>query len=273
MVNGRIWVAGGLTGEFQATAKTEVYDPTFGTWTPGPPLPFPVHHAMMVAYQNHPVVIGGFMSQPTDVLAGDSARMLILKDDHWVDGAKLNHPRGAGAAAVVGNKIIVVGGRTGHSAQLVTQTEIYDGISWHDAADIPKSGDHLAAASDGTYLYVAGGRNIVASTNTPALQRYDPNKGVWTQLRAMPEALSGAGAAVVDGRLIVVGGESTTSAFADVYAYDLTTTNWTTSLPDLPEGRHGLAVAAIGTTLYAIDGAAQAGHHGSTNTVEALILS
>ena len=89
----------------------------------------------------------------------------------------------------------------------------------------------------------------------------------------MPEALSGAGAAVIDGQLIVVGGEGTTSAFADVYAYDLTTTNWTTSLPDLPEGRHGLAVAAIGRTLYAIDGAAQPGHNASTRTVEALIFS
>ena len=88
----------------------------------------------------------------------------------------------------------------------------------------------------------------------------------------MPKAFSGAGAAVVDGRLIVVGGEGTSSAFATVQAYDLTTTNWSTSLPALPEGRHGLAVAAIGTTLYAINGAAQAGHHGSTNTVEALIV-
>lgn len=273
MVNGRIWVAGGLTGEYQATAKTEFYDPTLDAWDTGPPLPYAVHHAMMVAYQKQVVVIGGFVSQGTDALAHTSDRMLILKGDHWVDGPKLHYARGAGAAAMVGNKIVVVGGRTGHPEQLVTQTEVYDGTSWQEAADIPVPGDHLAAASDGTYLYAVGGRRFVASTNTRALQRYDPKTDQWTALPNMPKAFSGAGAAVVDGRLIVVGGEGTTSAFATVYAYDLTTTNWATSLPALPEGRHGLAVAAIGTTLYAINGAAQAGHHGSTNTVEALIFS
>jgi non-specific serine/threonine protein kinase len=276
VVNGRIWVAGGLTSAFQDTAKTEVYDPTIDAWQPGPSLPYRVHHAMMVAYQNQPVVIGGFTAQPNDALATTSARVLILKGNRWVDlpnGALLNRPRGAGAAVGIGNKIIVVGGRTGHPAQLVTPTEIYDGTGWYDADDIPVPGDHLAAATDGTYLYAVGGRKFVASANTPALQRFDPNTRHWTALTNMPEALSGAGAAVVGGRLIVVGGEGTTSAFADVYAYDLTTTTWTTRLPDLPQGRHGLAVAAIGTTLYAIDGATQPGHFGSTNTVEALIFS
>ena len=62
---------------------------------------------------------------------------------------------------MVGNKIVVVGGRTGHQ-QLVTQTEVYDGTSWQEAADIPVPGDHLAAASDGTYLYAVGGRRFGA---------------------------------------------------------------------------------------------------------------
>jgi len=274
VVGGRIWVPGGLTGAVQATAKTEVYDPTLDSWDPGPSLPYAVHHAMVVSYRNQPVVIGGFMSQGADALAVTTSRVLTLKGDRWVSLPELRYPRAAGAAVVVGNKIVVVGGRTGHPEQLVAPTEVYDGTGWHDGTAIPVPGDHLAAASDGTYLYVVGGRRFKASSNTAAVQRYDPNTGRWTSLPAIPKPVSGAGAAVVDGQLIVVGGESTTSAFATVQAYDLTTptSRWTT-LPDLTRARHGLAVTAIGKTLYAIDGAAQPGHTASTRTVETLTFS
>jgi non-specific serine/threonine protein kinase len=229
---------------------------------------------MVVSYRNQPVVIGGFVSRGTDALAGTSARVLTLQDGRWVPLPELGQPRAAGAAAVVGNKIVVVAGRTGHPQQLVAQTEVYDGAGWHDGADIPVAGDHLAAASDGTYLYVVGGRRFTASTNTAAVQRYDPKTDRWSMLPAMPRPVGGIGAAVVDGQLIVVGGESTTGVFATVQAYDLTTsTSQWTRLPDLTQARHGLAVAAIGKTLYAIDGAARPGHTASTRTLEALTFS
>ena len=122
-------------------------------------------------------MIGGFEPQGGDVSGVASARVLFLNQAQtaWIDGPELHHARAAGAAAVVGNKIVVVGGRTaGTSAAPVTPTEIFDGTSWQDVADIPIPGDHLAAASDGTYLYVLGGRKITVTDNTAAVQRFDP---------------------------------------------------------------------------------------------------
>ena len=87
----------------------------------------------------------------------------------------------------------------------------------------------------------------------------------------MPSAVSDCGAAIVGGRLIAVGGESPASVFNTVRAYDLTTSTWST-LPNLAAARHGLAVAAIGNTLYAIDGAADPGHNASTRTVQILTV-
>ena len=159
-------LAGGLIGPEQATKKTEYYDPTVRTWGPGPALPFPLHHAMMVTYQDQLWVIGGFLPQGSNMEAAASAQVLILDraKDRWVEGPPLHHARAAGAAAVVGDKIVVVGGRTGgRSEQLVRPTEIYNGTSWHDAPAIPVPGDHLAAASDGTYLYAVGGRKLTVS--------------------------------------------------------------------------------------------------------------
>ena len=256
-LDGRIWVAGGLTDEQDATAKTEFYDTTTGRWSPGPNLPVQLHHAMMVSYRNTVWVIGGFEPQGSEIIGVASARVLYLNQAQtaWVEGPELHHARGAGAAAVVGNKIVVVGGRTaGTTPAEVIPTEIFDGTSWHDAAGIPVPGDHLAAASDGTYLYAVGGRRIEVTSNTAAVQRFDPATDRWVQLPAAPGKVSDAGAAVVGGRLIVVGGESIGTVFSTVWAYDLASSTWS-SLPNLAAPRHGLAVAAIGSTLYAIDGA------------------
>jgi N-acetylneuraminic acid mutarotase len=119
-----------------------------------------------------------------------------------------------------------------------------------------------------------GGRKFTASSNTAAVQRYEPATDQWTTLTAMPKPVSGAGAAIIDGQLIVAGGEGTTTVSSTVQAYDLTapTAAWTT-LPSLTQGRHGLAVTAIGNTLYAIDGSTRPGHTTSTTTVGALTFS
>ena len=272
--SGRIWVAGGLTDAQDATAKTEFYDPTIGTWSPGPNLPVPLHHAMMVSYRNTVWVIGGFEPRGSEIYGVASARVLYLNqaENAWVDAPALHHARGAGAAAVVGNKIVVVGGRTaGTSPQDVATTEVFDGTSWHDAAPIPIPGDHLAAVSDGTYLYAVGGRRLEVTANTAAVQRFDPVADRWIQLPAAPGKVSDSGAAIVGGQLIVVGGESIGTVFNTVWAYDLASSTWS-NLPNLAAARHGMAVAAIGNTLYAIDGASQPGHNASTRTVQTLTM-
>jgi non-specific serine/threonine protein kinase len=227
---------------------------------------------MMVSYQNTVWVIGGFQPRGSKIIGVASARVFRLNQNQtaWVEGPELHHARGAGAAAVVGNKIVVVGGRTaGTPPAEVIPTEIFDGTSWHDAAGIPVPGDHLAAASDGTYLYTVGGRRLEAASNTAAVQRFDPAANRWVQLKDAPGKVSDAGAAILGGRLIVVGGESIGTVFSTVWAYDIASSTWS-SQPNLAEPRHGLAVAAIGNTLYAIDGASQTGHNASTPTVQTL---
>jgi N-acetylneuraminic acid mutarotase len=272
-LDGRIWVAGGVTASHEATASTQFYDPAINNWGLGPELPVALHHAMVVTYRNQLVVIGGFQSRDNELLAVTSPRMLLLdnKTGQWVDGPRLNYARAAGGAAVVDDKIVVVGGRTGNPAQLVTQTEIFDGTRWSVRADILSPGDHLAVTADSRYLYAVGGRKFTADSNTNVVQRYDPKADHWDILTPTPQPVSGAGAAIVDGRLIVVGGEGVTTVSGTAQAYDLTasTATWT-PLTSLDPGRHGLGVTAIDNTLYAIGGATKPGHTASTNLVAAL---
>lgn len=77
------------------------------------------------------------------------------------------------------------------------------------------------------------------------------------------------GAAYVAGRLITVGGESSTSASDAVQAYAIRSRQWS-PLPNLPSARHGVAVAALKESLYAIGGATTAGHVQSTQDADLL---
>ena len=98
-----------------------------------------------------------------------SNRVFVLRNGAWVELPPMLHARAAGAAAVVGDKIVVAGGQANH--QLVAPTEVFDGTKWTDVAAIPTPRDHLAAVADGRYFYAVGGRALSADKNLGAVER------------------------------------------------------------------------------------------------------
>ncbi len=267
-VAGRLWLFGGIGGDGAATTETAAYDRAINTWTPGPELPRPLHHASAVTWKGDAVLIGGFV--PGDELtSAQSDRVYVLRGDSWKRLPSLNHPRAAAAAAAVGDKIVVTGGQA--DGKLVRQTEVFDGKRWTDVAAMPTPREHLGAASDGRYLYAVGGRDLTAAANLPALERYDPAADSWTKLDDMPENVGSVGVGFVDGRVVAVGGEGITHPFATVQAFDVKSNRWS-RLPALPAPRHGVAVTGLGDSLYAIGGATAAGHVQATDAVDVLDL-
>jgi len=261
-LDGKIWVAGGL--QHGTTLQTvQSFDPQTGTWQTQPPLPIPLHHATAATYRGEVVVIGG----ATDNIAQASNKVYALRGGSWVDLPPLGHARAGGAAAVVGEKLVVVGGQ--NDKKIVPQTEVFDGNSWKDAGDMPIPREHLAAVSDGTYVYAIGGRFLSADKNTAEFDRFDPSSGKWTSLVNMPTPRGSYGAAFIDGRIVAVGGEEPTQVLAVAEMYDIAENKWTT-LPPMPTARHAEVVAAVGNTVYCIGGANRPTHEGPIATVEAL---
>jgi len=261
---------GGIGEDDKASAETAAYDRALNTWTGGlPKLPRALHHAMAVTYKGEAVVIGGFVPDGDELTAGQSDRVYVLRDSAWEELPRLNRPRAAGAAAVVGGRIVVTGGQA--DGKLVFETEVFDGEGWKDVADLPTPREHLGGASDGRYLYAVGGRELSADKNLGTLERYDPASDSWKALADMPDASGSVGAAYVGGRLITVGGESSTSASDAVQGYDIRRAVWA-ELPVLPSARHGVAVTAFKDALYAVGGATAAGHVQSTSEAEVLDL-
>lgn len=79
----------------------------------------------------------------------------------------------------------------------------------------------------------------------------------WSQRAPMPTARSRSGAAVIDGRWYVVGGETASGDTAALEVYDATFDTWQ-SLPPRPVAARHAGVAAMGSSLYAVGGCAGA---------------
>lgn len=265
VLDDKIYIAGGMRhGENLQLVQS--YDPQTGAWQTQPPLPVPLHHATAATYRGEMVVIGG----ATDELANASNKVYALRGSNWVELPSLTHARAASAAAVVGDKLVVTGGQ--NAKQLVAQTEVFDGQSWKDAADLPTPREHLAAVSDGKYVYTVGGRFLSADKNSAAFERFDPSSGEWTRLVDMPTPRGSYGAALIDGRIVAIGGEEPTQVLGTAEMYDIAEGKWI-SLTPMPTARHGEVVAAVGNTVYVIGGANRPTHEGAVATVEALDFS
>jgi non-specific serine/threonine protein kinase len=269
VTDGTLWVVGGLSGESGASSKVEGYDPAIDTWKSAPDLPLPLHHAMAVTYRGELVVLGGWTPEGTNLSGTTSNRVFALRSGTWVELPAMLRPRAAGAAAVVGDRIVVVGGQA--NGALIGPSEVFDGSRWDDAPALPTPRDHLAAVSDGTSLYAVGGRVLSADANLATVERYDPVARHWNRLADMPTARGGLGADIVGRRIVAVGGERPTGVFDTVEAFDLDSGAWS-ALPAMRTPRHGMAVLAFGSSIYALGGSLLPTHAHAAATAEVLDL-
>ncbi|MGH2978243.1 MAG: protein kinase domain-containing protein [Solirubrobacterales bacterium] len=270
VLDGTIWVLGGLGGGSIGSRRVEGYDPVVNGWKAGPDLPVRLHHEMVVTFKGEVVVIGGWIPRGPDPSAVVSSRVFALRAGKWVRLPSLHRPRAAGAAAVAGDRIVVVGGQA--DGRLVDTTEVFDGKRWSDGADTPTPREHLAAASDGQFVYAVGGRALSSDKNSPALERYDPGDDRWQRLPDMPTARGGLAAAIAQGHLFAVGGERPTSVLGTVESYNIARKAWSAA-PSMRTPRHGSIAAAIDRSLYSIGGASRPGHDSASATAEVLRLT
>ena len=252
----KIFVVGGLSGTSRTLATVEVYDPVADRWSRVADIPEPRHHAAVVAVGSKLYVIGGYdgirFTPQSDVFVFDPATEL------WSRDISLPDPRGAHGAAVIDGAIYVVGGVTdgGVSADLLRWRP--GEVQWQQLAAMPTSREHLAVASIGNELLVAGGRQGSPANNLATLEIFEVELDAWRSGPDVPTARGGVTGVATDTLFIISGGESTTKTFDEVEAYDLTIQAWH-SLPPLPTARHGLASGVVDTVLYVIGGGRRPG--------------
>lgn len=130
------------------------------------------------------------------------------------------------------------------------------GGSWEalPAMQVPRQ-EIAAAWLDGA-LYAIGGFDARGAT-LASVERWRPEDESWELIAPLPVAVNHPAAAVVAGRLVVVGGYRgpfLANATDAVQVYDPAADAWTLAAP-MPSARGGLAAAPLGGRLVAVGGA------------------
>jgi N-acetylneuraminic acid mutarotase len=184
----------------------------------------------------------------------------------WVAVTPMPEPRTEVAAAVVRGEIAVVGGLT-QSGAPSARVDLYSPAAdrWRRLPDLPASVHHALVASDGRRLYVVGGYGNPIGGGGATRSAFVFDRGAWHTLPRLPEPRAAGGAAVLGGKLYVVGGRAASGLARLAFALDLVTRRWHAIAAPTP--REHLAVTAAGGKIYAVGGR-KAGYDTNLSTFE-----
>ena len=114
---------------------------------------------------------------------------------------------------------------------------------------------HALAASDGRRLYIVGGYGNPLGGGGPTRSAYVYDNRAWHALPRLPEPRAAGGAAVLHGKLYVLGGRAAGGLARTAFVLDLATRRWL--LTPAPTPREHLAVTAAAGKIYAVGGRLQ----------------
>jgi YVTN family beta-propeller protein len=174
-------------------------------------------------------------------------------DDVWEAVAPLPAPLHHPTAAVVGDKLYVLGGLQNLDFTPVDFVFAYDpgNDRWEPRAAMPAPRGAAAAAVIDDLIYVAGGYR---SAPVADFAVYDPATDRWTVLPPMPTPRDHLGAAALAGKFYAVGGRAGGELFDAVEAFDPVARSWRTDLSPMPTARGAVTAAVAGNRLVAFGG-------------------
>ena len=271
-LGGKLYLIGGFDEALQIGSRVQVYDPADDSWAQVAPLPIDVHHANVVAANGSLYMLGAMQLSGFSFVAIGDSYVYSPDTNAWSPLAPIpkGSERGSAAIGLLGNRIVLAGGLRGDAIADVIAYDVESDVWETGLPPLPSPSDHLVGAAVDNVLYAIGGREGDIDSVKDSVVSFALGDAAWTVRASMPTARGGAAAAVVEGRIVVVGGEGNPDAgngvFAQVEFYDPASDSWST-LPDMPSPRHGMGAAGIGNTLYVPGGASKQGF-GATATSE-----
>jgi len=200
ILDGLIYVPGGLDAGEQPRDVLEVYDPAADRWVGRAPLPEALGAYGLAAHDGALYLFGG-RGEGGYV---DSAYRYDPQADAWESIGKLSSRRGFVSAAALNGLIYVVGGYDGR-VELNT-CQVYDPAedTWGECAPLLRARGGLELLSVRQHIYaVGGGMEKYLAFN----ERYDPRLDAWTRIETPVNGQwLGLGAAFVSPRIYAIGG-------------------------------------------------------------------
>jgi len=248
-----------LGGDVEVEFTTRPAPSTSGqtaTWRAIAPMPLPLSSAGVAVHNGTVYVLGGWDISANDLQGGESSAILAYDpaSNAWRTAGALAHPVLAPGAAVVGDRIYVIGGYN-DTEGYVAHVQVFDPASGTvvPGPPLPRAKMSVAAAVVGGRIHVFGGYYNEPETPWEIIQLrdhdvLDPVAGTWSARAPRNRGLVDPGAVVIDGRIYVV-------PLGEVEQYDAASDSWT-SLGTSPQ-RQGPGVAAMGGAIYIAGGMVQ----------------
>jgi hypothetical protein len=237
-------VAGGLQAGDQSRAQVTTIDPSSGRVVGSGSLATPVHDAAGALLANRAVVFGG----------GSSVSLATVQTAESGAGrsiAQLPAPRSDLTSVTSQGTAYLIGGYDGtvFDRSVLATT---DGRTFASIATLPIGVRYAAAATVGDSLWVFGGeRNGAPVTAVQQVALTDHTASVSTHL---PMPLSHAAAAVIDGRVYLIGGRTTGDhRVALIWSFDPATQHFQ-RVARLPYGVSDAGITVIGHSAYLVGG-------------------
>ena len=216
-VNHLLYAVGGATAapDFIALDTVEVYDPATDSWTIKQHLNTPRGAPAVAAVNGKIYAIGG---QKEEHGAIDTVEEFDPAANAWTTKpSKMPHPRLQSAAAIVDDKIYVMGGE---ADGIISTVDVYDPAldTWTTVASLPTARKLLGAAVVDNTIYAVGGAALVARVGEQfTYQITATNDPTSYDASPLPDGLS------VDRERGIISGVPTT--FAEAFVVTFTATN------------------------------------------------
>jgi N-acetylneuraminic acid mutarotase len=269
-LNGEIYVLGGYPSSRVTTDTVQIYDPIEDSWNFRPPMPQKLNHLSVISFDGNLYAIGG----QTSASGGGPFVSNVYEYDPvavaWTEKAAMPTARSGTAAAAVGEKIYVAGGRPPRGYDFAVYDPFED--AWTTLPDLPTDRNHLSVTAIDGEIYVVGGRfgSGFSSEVTDIVEIYNPSLNTWRTGTPMPTKRSGHNAILADGCLHVFGGEGNgarniNGLYPQHEVYNPVSDTWI-SLDPMPIAVHGVTGLAYINGLIHLPGGgtSQGGSSGST---------
>jgi hypothetical protein len=258
VVDGRVWVLGGMTGDRGSRLETiEIYDPATDRWSYGPNLTAGRSSFRAAAIGPTIYVFGGASTERFGI---DTVEALDTRTGEWRRLDPLPAPRFGHAVVELNGLIYVIGGYGDGRETGTVYTYEPATNAWRQVASLPTPRYNLAAVALGGKIYAVGGWTNDAASKT--VEVFDPATGAW---RAAPELIapiSNFGATVLNGRI-----HTLHHTYHQVF--DPRANKWVAA-KGMPTTRHGQGVVTVGDALLAIGGCYEDPQY-DLDTVEAYV--
>lgn len=273
-LEGKIFVIGGFNASLEIVRSVRIFDTSSCSWSDGPDLPRPMHHAN-VAVDGGTIYILGAM-EANFVAIGDVLAWNPATETTWSPRASMptGTQRGSAVTGVIDGRIYVAGGLRNSAQATLSAYSIADDTWDTNLPSLPQARDHGCGGVVGGKLYVIGGRDSTITNTSALVFEYTPG-GAWVQKAAMPTGRGGVACGIAGDQIIVVGGEGNGAVASGVYKevelYTVSSNQWS-ALPEMKTPRHGMG-GAVWDGVFYVPGGATRQSFGAVDTHEVFRLN